>query len=158
MKYDEVKNSLADYMNGHLPEDQAKEVENELKQSSQLQAEFDDLTRWQTQLKSEKLTMPDPQFSTIEKRLTQPKFSLKNWGYGLSTAATITLVAVLSFEPNVVPNNEFETLTSTASLYNEPVIQLVLTEDTNIDKFTTCLLYTSPSPRDQRGSRMPSSA
>ena len=24
--------------------------------------------------------------------------------------------------------------------------------------FTTCLLYTSPSPRDQRGSRMPSSA
>ena len=25
-------------------------------------------------------------------------------------------------------------------------------------KRTTCLLYTSPSPRDQRGSRMPSSA
>ena len=26
------------------------------------------------------------------------------------------------------------------------------------DKPSTCLLYTSPSPRDQRGSRMPSSA
>ena len=26
------------------------------------------------------------------------------------------------------------------------------------DTITTCLLYTSPSPRDQRGSRMPSSA
>ena len=26
------------------------------------------------------------------------------------------------------------------------------------DNFVTCLLYTSPSPRDQRGSRMPSSA
>ena len=26
------------------------------------------------------------------------------------------------------------------------------------DKVSTCLLYTSPSPRDQRGSRMPSSA
>ena len=25
-------------------------------------------------------------------------------------------------------------------------------------EFTVCLLYTSPSPRDQRGSRMPSSA
>ena len=25
-------------------------------------------------------------------------------------------------------------------------------------KFNSCLLYTSPSPRDQRGSRMPSSA
>ena len=27
-----------------------------------------------------------------------------------------------------------------------------------IDGYYTCLLYTSPSPRDQRGSRMPSSA
>ena len=26
------------------------------------------------------------------------------------------------------------------------------------DRFQSCLLYTSPSPRDQRGSRMPSSA
>ena len=26
------------------------------------------------------------------------------------------------------------------------------------DHFVNCLLYTSPSPRDQRGSRMPSSA
>ena len=26
------------------------------------------------------------------------------------------------------------------------------------DSLLTCLLYTSPSPRDQRGSRMPSSA
>ena len=26
------------------------------------------------------------------------------------------------------------------------------------EDFKTCLLYTSPSPRDQRGSRMPSSA
>ena len=28
----------------------------------------------------------------------------------------------------------------------------------NMDTSSTCLLYTSPSPRDQRGSRMPSSA
>ena len=27
-----------------------------------------------------------------------------------------------------------------------------------IERFWGCLLYTSPSPRDQRGSRMPSSA
>ena len=30
--------------------------------------------------------------------------------------------------------------------------------DGNPDQLETCLLYTSPSPRDQRGSRMPSSA
>ena len=28
----------------------------------------------------------------------------------------------------------------------------------NIQQLISCLLYTSPSPRDQRGSRMPSSA
>ena len=28
----------------------------------------------------------------------------------------------------------------------------------DVDTINTCLLYTSPSPRDQRGSRMPSSA
>ena len=30
--------------------------------------------------------------------------------------------------------------------------------DQNLMEFLVCLLYTSPSPRDQRGSRMPSSA
>ena len=30
--------------------------------------------------------------------------------------------------------------------------------DLNIEQRELCLLYTSPSPRDQRGSRMPSSA
>ena len=30
--------------------------------------------------------------------------------------------------------------------------------DTDMQYLYTCLLYTSPSPRDQRGSRMPSSA
>ena len=34
--------------------------------------------------------------------------------------------------------------------FNPPVI--------TTDRFYSCLLYTSPSPRDQRGSRMPSSA
>ena len=27
-----------------------------------------------------------------------------------------------------------------------------------LEEYLSCLLYTSPSPRDQRGSRMPSSA
>ena len=33
-----------------------------------------------------------------------------------------------------------------------------LSEIKVIEEFLPCLLYTSPSPRDQRGSRMPSSA
>ena len=31
-------------------------------------------------------------------------------------------------------------------------------DQTAVDDVRVCLLYTSPSPRDQRGSRMPSSA
>ena len=34
----------------------------------------------------------------------------------------------------------------------------LLDGEITIDQLQDCLLYTSPSPRDQRGSRMPSSA
>ena len=46
----------------------------------------------------------------------------------------------------------------------QPVVDLVVGPQAYhrlpslIDKINNCLLYTSPSPRDQRGSRMPSSA
>ena len=36
--------------------------------------------------------------------------------------------------------------------------QLISRKAKNEEKFDTCLLYTSPSPRDMRRSRMPSSA
>ena len=42
------------------------------------------------------------------------------------------------------------------ALINEPRLLLADEPGTALD--VTCLLYTSPSPRDQRGSRMPSSA
>ena len=50
---------------------------------------------------------------------------------------------------------------------NDVIVKVMRTgicgTDVHIDKWDgwaakTCLLYTSPSPRDQRGSRMPSSA
>ena len=43
----------------------------------------------------------------------------------------------------------------TKSVFNKKLIKINETHD-DIDR--NCLLYTSPSPRDQRGSRMPSSA
>ena len=51
-----------------------------------------------------------------------------------------------------------------ARKYDLPVMPVVLPEGEDAASFEigdeayTCLLYTSPSPRDQRGSRMPSSA
>ena len=41
---------------------------------------------------------------------------------------------------------------------DKPNFRSTLTKIASDDLFMTCLLYTSPSPRDQRGSRMPSSA
>ena len=57
----------------------------------------------------------------------------------------------------ILPNNEFETL-------NHDVIEAHaakfyhLYQDVFGEKNCTCLLYTSPSPRDRQKSRMPSSA
>ena len=44
------------------------------------------------------------------------------------------------------------------TVVNEELIKVVDWLDANKLSLNTCLLYTSPSPRDQRGSRMPSSA
>lgn len=137
MKSEEIKNSLVDYMNGHLSDEQSKEIENELKTNSQLAKELEDLKIWQKQLKSEELDMPTPQFSSIENKLTSNVWNLRNWGYGLSTAASITLVAFFSFDQATITNNEFETLTDVTSLYNEPVLQLVLSDNTNIEQFVS---------------------
>ena len=37
-------------------------------------------------------------------------------------------------------------------------VKSIITKEIDVEVITACLLYTSPSPRDQRGSRMPSSA
>ena len=41
--------------------------------------------------------------------------------------------------------------------YGQLISPVIVTEKSDIE-LMGCLLYTSPSPRDQRGSRMPSSA
>ena len=45
-----------------------------------------------------------------------------------------------------------------AAVAQNPYGALGLTTDATDAQIKNCLLYTSPSPRDQRGSRMPSSA
>ena len=45
---------------------------------------------------------------------------------------------------------------SLEAVTNDPID--IIDRPAILTEFKTCLLYTSPSPRDQRGSRMPSSA
>ena len=65
----------------------------------------------------------------------------------------------------VTSNQNAQTVTvSVERRYKHPLLQKTIRKskkyrahDEN-NAFNVCLLYTSPSPRDQRGSRMPSSA
>ena len=47
---------------------------------------------------------------------------------------------------------------TTSGVLDDEALQLALKDASVKGKLSLCLLYTSPSPRDQRGSRMPSSA
>ena len=55
--------------------------------------------------------------------------------------------------------NTLSTLTEQIDMATETKGHIIVMGDLNLDQNKwDCLLYTSPSPRDQRGSRMPSSA
>ena len=62
----------------------------------------------------------------------------------------------------IVLDNEKEAKTLSESRADESkdgkIPLTFATQDSAFTSKSTCLLYTSPSPRDQRGSRMPSSA
>ena len=57
----------------------------------------------------------------------------------------------VSIDPSVVDPNDVEML-------NDLVLAALRDASTQLQENQTCLLYTSPSPRDKRQSRMPSSA
>ena len=58
------------------------------------------------------------------------------------------------FTERVIKGRDKDTLKEWVSGYKEPELQAGTAQRV----IESCLLYTSPSPRDQRGSRMPSSA
>ena len=57
-----------------------------------------------------------------------------------------------------IPNIANDEMYKTNSLRSQNIDKLKLIIEDKLQHKNTCLLYTSPSPRDQRGSRMPSSA
>ena len=73
--------------------------------------------------------------------------------------STILSLSLLAIAPALAEEEVFELNVgenSGSSIFGidfDPVVHLNLT-----GLLESCLLYTSPSPRDQRGSRMPSSA
>ena len=75
--------------------------------------------------------------------------------FGLVSDGNMSLIrAVEKFD--YARGNKFSTYASWAIMKN--FARTIPTEFKIRDRFRTCLLYTSPSPRDKRQSRMPSSA
>ena len=55
--------------------------------------------------------------------------------------------------------NQYNNIKEQVKFMNSVVIKTALSQiQSGVSQYMNCLLYTSPSPRDQRGSRMPSSA
>ena len=76
------------------------------------------------------------------------KFFFSSEENATTTAATTTIQTTTTFD-EPPKTNEYDFVTRDVSLS---------TPRGKFDVYKICLLYTSPSPRDQRGSRMPSSA
>ena len=76
--------------------------------------------------------------------------------------ATIIHVAPKSFDiaSYLIPENSEEGAKAKDLVGSITSLDVVFVEDFDAatQEYKSCLLYTSPSPRDQRGSRMPSSA
>ena len=71
---------------------------------------------------------------------------------GLSNEGTVIV------KGNLQVDGTTTTVNSTSKTLNDPILHVGDTTSTRTVMADACLLYTSPSPRDQRGSRMPSSA
>ena len=82
-----------------------------------------------------------------------------------STPTPMTLVRNNAGPSHFASTSNLQTLNGGVSIAATDVVQITWVVDSvtgglsaNGIEFGVCLLYTSPSPRDQRGSRMPSSA
>ena len=80
---------------------------------------------------------------------------------GITIVGTKNLAGELASTASMLFSNNMATFLSTLVDENSLRINMddaILVGAPEGDDFYVCLLYTSPSPRDQRGSRMPSSA
>ena len=97
-------------------------------------------------------------------QITNIRESLAKLSSALQTMAETEKPAVPEATINSISGNAIHggkiTLLRSTGIRDQATRTSLLVEDDQITVGTvdTCLLYTSPSPRDQRGSRMPSSA
>ena len=102
--------------------------------------------------------------------------SLSAAQFGMKTTSNFSRAKILDLDKNIIfktiedgyipiitgfqgINNEGDTTTMGRGGSDTTAVAIAASiQSKRCDIYTDCLLYTSPSPRDQRGSRMPSSA
>ena len=101
-----------------------------------------------------------------------PVLGNKNISYGDTKAVETVTNEFGSTDLQMIAESMTRSLAQSGVLQGRPVVQVYdvknktseyidtreITTSIKTQLMKTCLLYTSPSPRDQRGSRMPSSA
>ena len=80
-----------------------------------------------------------------------------NLAQTLGSVAAVLLLIVVIFNPSILGFGEDEPVYEPIG-FDASQTRWYAQELVNLGHPECCLLYTSPSPRDQRGSRMPSSA
>ena len=83
------------------------------------------------------------------------------FGLVLFITSCVTTNQVFFSDPNYLNSDEFSSAETINEAYKETYSENTLEDQDTIlenDQYDSCLLYTSPSPRDMRRSRMPSSA
>ena len=93
----------------------------------------------------------------IRKNLQQKELAL-NAGVGLDTIVRLECGSSISTEKFIRILRVLDMLENIEEFIPEPPISPILMRDLKGKKRYSCLLYTSPSPRDAHESRMPSSA
>ena len=97
--------------------------------------------------------------STVSGTLTEGNPQTAQVSVVLTTAPLTNVIIDLQSLDTTEVTLATTSLTFTSLNWNiAQTIQLSSVDELLVDGTQTCLLYTSPSPRDQRGSRMPSSA
>ena len=97
--------------------------------------------------------MEDPKNVSIESACEKISNRLASVKYSVCIAAKLKHTGCSSVNDFPILMREFPPLEK-----RKPQGRILIIGGTHGDELTSCLLYTSPSPRDQRGSRMPSSA
>jgi len=123
---------IADYLNGHLSDVNAKEFFTAMTQDSQLREMVEFERRIQASVTAEQpLPSCVPQFADIADQLDNRSSGLLSrwtmWGSSFAVAIVIAVV-IGSLPQSEQPINEFETLSDGVIAYDQPVLRILYKE------------------------------